>query len=182
MDASGNRPARLRILDKEVQISCKPGEEDDLMQAAAYIDQSMRDLRRRNTTSSIEKIAIVAAINTANALLKSRSREGVPPDEPTGDHDDSGANPGANPGAIPAAGSGADPGAPSSADPAAPARPEPVAIRALMSDTAGENSALATTGAPAAAQSDIAERLAVLNAKLDELLGTGVANSTVITE
>jgi len=58
------------------QIACKPGEEDDLMQAAAYIDKSMRDLRKRNTTSSIEKIAIVTAINTANALLKSRSREG----------------------------------------------------------------------------------------------------------
>jgi len=76
LDTSGSRPARLRILDKEVQIACKPGEEDDLMQAAAYIDKSMRDLRRRNTTSSIEKIAIVTAINTANALLKSRSLEG----------------------------------------------------------------------------------------------------------
>lgn len=75
LDAGGSRPAKLRILDKEVQIACKPGEEDDLMQAAAYIDKSMRDLRRRNTTSSIEKIAIVTAINTANALLKSRSTE-----------------------------------------------------------------------------------------------------------
>lgn len=76
IDTGDSRPARLRILDKEVQIACKPGEEDDLLQAAAYIDKSMRDLRRRNTTSSIEKIAIVAAINTANALLKSRSQEG----------------------------------------------------------------------------------------------------------
>ncbi|MFT5897367.1 MAG: cell division protein ZapA [bacterium] len=75
-ESAGSKPARLRILDKEVQIACKPGEEDDLMQAAAYIDQSMRDLRRRSNTSSIEKIAIVTAINTANALLKSRSQEG----------------------------------------------------------------------------------------------------------
>jgi cell division protein ZapA len=74
-DSGGTRPARLRILDKEVQIGCKPGEEDDLMQAAAYVDKSMRDLRKRNTTSSVEKIAIVTAINTAHALLKSRSQE-----------------------------------------------------------------------------------------------------------
>ncbi|MBX2878874.1 MAG: cell division protein ZapA [Granulosicoccus sp.] len=74
-EVTGNQPARLRILDKEVQIACKPGEEDDLMQAAAYVDRSMRDLRKRNTTSSIEKIAIVTAINTAHALLKSRSQE-----------------------------------------------------------------------------------------------------------
>ena len=73
-DPGSSRPARLRILDKEVQIGCKPGEEDDLMQAAAYVDQSMRDLRKRNTTSSIEKIAIVTAINTAHDLLKSRTK------------------------------------------------------------------------------------------------------------
>jgi len=69
------RPVKLRILDKEVQLSCRPGEEDDLMQAAAYIDRSMSDLRRRNATSSIEKIAIVTAINTASALLKSRGKQ-----------------------------------------------------------------------------------------------------------
>ncbi len=115
-EPGGNRPARLRILDKEVQIACKPGEEDDLMQAAAYIDKSMRDLRNRNTTSSIEKIAIVTAINTANALLKSRSLESSHVREQTDD------------------------------------------------------------GA------DIAERLSVLNSKLDELLESDVANQTVITE
>ena len=69
------RPVKLRILDKEVQLACRPGEEDDLMQAAAYIDRSMNDFRRRNATSSIEKIAIVTAINTANALLKSRGKQ-----------------------------------------------------------------------------------------------------------
>ena len=111
-EPAGNRPARLRILDKEVQIACKPGEEDDLLQAAAYIDRSMRDLRKRNTTSSIEKIAIVTAINTANALLKSRSLESANPQ---------------------------------------------------TSDSA---------------DSDIAERLSVLNSKLDELLEENVVIST----
>ena len=69
------RPVKLRILDKEVQLACRPSEEDDLMQAAVYIDRSMNDFRRRNATSSIEKIAIVTAINTANSLLKSRSKQ-----------------------------------------------------------------------------------------------------------
>ena len=74
------RPVKLRILDKEVQLACRPGEEDDLMQAAVYIDRSMNDFRRRNATSSIEKIAIVTAINTANSLLKSRSKQVAAPD------------------------------------------------------------------------------------------------------
>jgi len=41
-DAKENKPVRLRILDKEVQIACKPGEENDLAKAAAHIDKSMR--------------------------------------------------------------------------------------------------------------------------------------------
>jgi len=69
------RPVKLRILDKEVQLACKMGEEDDLAKAAAYIERSMTDLRGRNSTSSIEKIAIVAAINTAAELLKIRTRK-----------------------------------------------------------------------------------------------------------
>jgi len=68
-----SKPVKLRILDKEVQIACRPSEEHELAKAAAYVDKSMRELRLRNASSSIEKIAIVTAINTANALLQSRS-------------------------------------------------------------------------------------------------------------
>lgn len=67
------RPVKLRILDKEVQLACKIGEEDELLKAAEYIDQAMADLKTRSSTSSIEKIAIVAAINTAAELMKSRN-------------------------------------------------------------------------------------------------------------
>jgi len=74
------RLAKLRILGKEVTIACQPDEEAALGRAAAYVDNSMRDLKSRNATSSLEKIAIVTAINTADALLRSRD-----------EHDDDGA-------------------------------------------------------------------------------------------
>ena len=64
---------KLRILDKEVQLACAPGQEDALADAAAYVDKSMRDLRMRNNSSSTEKLAIVTAINTAYALLTERT-------------------------------------------------------------------------------------------------------------
>ena len=76
-EGGDSRLARLRIMAKEVTIACRPGEEDALEQAAAYIDRSMRELKSRNTTSSIEKIAIVTAINTADALLRSRAGDGA---------------------------------------------------------------------------------------------------------
>lgn len=74
-DAIESKPVKLRILDKEVQLACKPGEENDLAKAAAHVDKSMRELRLRNASSSTEKIAIVTAINTANALLRLRSAD-----------------------------------------------------------------------------------------------------------
>jgi len=70
-----SKPLKLRIMDNHVQIACRAGDEDALLEAAAYIDHSMRELRKRNTNSSIEKIAIVTAINTANSLLKARSNQ-----------------------------------------------------------------------------------------------------------
>lgn len=74
-DSTESQPVKLRILDKEVQIACRPGEENDLAKAAAHVDKSMRELRLRNNSSSVEKIAIVTAINTANALLQTRGSE-----------------------------------------------------------------------------------------------------------
>lgn len=78
-----SRLIRLRILEREVQLGCRSGEEEDLMQAAAYVDREMRELRRRNPTSSIEKIAIVTAINAASSLLAARARVGVDDDVAT---------------------------------------------------------------------------------------------------
>jgi len=69
----GTRLAKLRILGKEVTIACRAEEEEALGRAAAYVDDSMRDLKSRNATSSLEKIAIVTAINTADALLRARA-------------------------------------------------------------------------------------------------------------
>jgi len=63
----------VKILEKEVQIACAPGDEDDLMRAARHVDQSMRQFRERSNTSTAEKIAIITAISTANELLKVQS-------------------------------------------------------------------------------------------------------------
>ncbi len=72
---SKTNAVKLRILDKEVQLSCKPGEEDALADAAAHVDKSMRDLRMRNNSSSTEKLAIVTAINTAYSLITERNNQ-----------------------------------------------------------------------------------------------------------
>ncbi len=71
-----SRTVKLRILDRSVQLGCRSDQEEDLLEAAAYVDASMRDLRARNASSSLEKIAVVAAINLAGDLLKARRTDG----------------------------------------------------------------------------------------------------------
>ncbi|MBX2885207.1 MAG: cell division protein ZapA [Granulosicoccus sp.] len=68
--AKESKTVKVRILDKEVQIGCSPGDEEALARAAQFVDMSMRDFRGRNVTASVEKIALITAINTANELLK----------------------------------------------------------------------------------------------------------------
>ncbi len=67
---SENKTVKVRILEKDVQVGCAADDEDDLTRAARYVDKSMNEFRNRNNAASVEKIAIVTAINIANELLK----------------------------------------------------------------------------------------------------------------
>lgn len=71
-NAKETKTVTVKIMEKDVQIGCAAGDEADLIKAARYVDESMREFRSRSNTSTIEKIAIITAINTANELLKGR--------------------------------------------------------------------------------------------------------------
>lgn len=73
----GSRTVKVRILGKELQMGCSAQEEEALERAARYVDASMKESRDRNKTLSVEKIAIVTAINIANELLRSGDSGGV---------------------------------------------------------------------------------------------------------
>lgn len=65
----------VKILDREYRIGCDPGERRQLMDAADYLDQQMRQLKEGLSSPGVEKIAVLAALNMANELLASRSVE-----------------------------------------------------------------------------------------------------------
>jgi cell division protein ZapA len=71
-----NEPLRVtvRILDKEFHVACPPEERDDLMQAAAFLNGKMRDIRDASKGASAERVAIIAALNIANELVKLKSQ------------------------------------------------------------------------------------------------------------
>lgn len=62
----------VRILDREFKVMCKPGERRGLMEAALFLDGQMREIRDAGKLTSMEKIAVMCALNLADELVKLR--------------------------------------------------------------------------------------------------------------
>ena len=62
----------VNILDKEYRISCPPEERESLIQAAAFIDGQMQEIRQTGRVIGTERIAVMAALNIANDLLSDK--------------------------------------------------------------------------------------------------------------
>ena len=70
-----NRPntVSVDILDKEYQVACPPNEELALANAARYLEQHMRDIRSTGKVIGLERVAIMAALNSRHELLALKS-------------------------------------------------------------------------------------------------------------
>jgi cell division protein ZapA (FtsZ GTPase activity inhibitor) len=53
---------------------CTPDQRRDLMESALFLDQQMREIRDSGKVSSIDKIAVMVALNLAEELLKLRQQ------------------------------------------------------------------------------------------------------------
>jgi cell division protein ZapA len=73
---SSREPAQVtvRILEKEYFIACPPEEREDLIESAAYLNARMREIRDSGKIVGLDRIAVMAALNIANDLLKLRAR------------------------------------------------------------------------------------------------------------
>ena len=65
---------KLRILNTEIQVSCKLSEQDALETAAKFINEEMQNVKQKTNTRSTEKIAIITAMNLAHELLELRKQ------------------------------------------------------------------------------------------------------------
>jgi cell division protein ZapA len=76
---SGNKVNALdvKILDREFRVACPADEQAELLEAAAYLDKKMCDIRDAGKIVSVEKIAIMAALNIAHEFLGTRLGSGV---------------------------------------------------------------------------------------------------------
>lgn len=59
----------IKILDRELRVACPEEERGELLDAVAYLDKKMREIRDSGKIASVERIAIMAALNITHELL-----------------------------------------------------------------------------------------------------------------
>jgi cell division protein ZapA len=65
----------VRILEKEYQFACAVDERAALLDSAEYLNGEMKKIRDSGKVIGLDRIAVMAALNMANELLKNRSRD-----------------------------------------------------------------------------------------------------------
>jgi cell division protein ZapA len=69
------RPLSVRILEKEYIVACSPDERTELLDSAEILNKSMREIRDGGKIASLDRIAVMAALNLAHEVLKLRARD-----------------------------------------------------------------------------------------------------------
>ncbi|MBI5626789.1 MAG: cell division protein ZapA [Nitrosomonadales bacterium] len=67
----------IKLLDRELRIACPEEERAELLDAVAYLDKRMREIRDAGKIVSVERIALMAALNITHELLTTKIGRGV---------------------------------------------------------------------------------------------------------
>lgn len=64
----------VAILGRDYKVACKEGEREDLTEAVSLLDARMREIRDSGKVGGVDRIAVMAALNIANELLRERKK------------------------------------------------------------------------------------------------------------
>jgi len=64
----------VTIFGREYKVACNENERAELVEAVAYLDRKMREIRDRGKVAGIDRIAVMAALNIAHDLLRERQK------------------------------------------------------------------------------------------------------------
>ena len=62
----------VSILGRSYRVACEEGERDALLQAVAYLDSKMSEIKKAGKVNGADRIAVMAALNIAHELLSTR--------------------------------------------------------------------------------------------------------------
>jgi cell division protein ZapA len=68
----------IQILGREYKVACKEQERSELLEAVGFLDKRMREIRDGGKISGADRIAVMAALNLANELLRERRAPAAP--------------------------------------------------------------------------------------------------------
>ena len=60
----------VRILEKDYYVACPAAEKRDLMASVELLNQKMREIRDSGKVVGLDRVAVMAALNLANELIK----------------------------------------------------------------------------------------------------------------
>ena len=66
------KTVEVTLLGRTYRVACEDGERESLMQAVAYLDGKMNEIKRAGKVMGAERIAVMAALNVAHELLSVR--------------------------------------------------------------------------------------------------------------
>lgn len=67
--ADTSQTVEVTLLGRTYRVACAEGEREALMQAVAYLDAKMNEIRKAGKVMGAERIAVMAALNVAHELL-----------------------------------------------------------------------------------------------------------------
>jgi cell division protein ZapA len=68
----GGNTVEVSLLGRTYRVACEEGERESLLQAVAYLDAKMNEIRKAGKVVGAERIAVMAALNVAHELLSIR--------------------------------------------------------------------------------------------------------------
>lgn len=65
----------IRILEKEYHVACPAEERRALLDSAEFLNRKMREIRDSGKVVGLDRIAVMAALNITNELLRTQGRD-----------------------------------------------------------------------------------------------------------
>ena len=74
--AASAKTIEITILGRNYKIACEDGEREALLEAVAYLDGKMGEIKKAGKVNGTDRIAVMAALNIAHEFLSTKLGSG----------------------------------------------------------------------------------------------------------
>ena len=68
-NSNNSKAINISIMGRDFSVACPADEQEDLFEAARYLDNNMKEIQKTGKIIGAERCAIMAALNITNDLL-----------------------------------------------------------------------------------------------------------------